>query len=212
MTTVQQDVSHRNTSADDDATRESEKTAAEKDAEDTRPVTAKAIDPPPNGGYGWVCVACCFWINAHTWGVNSSYGVFLAYYLDNNYYPGASALEYAFVGGLSISVALAISPIATLTTRSYSTRVTLLTGVFFETLALIGASFARKIWQLFLSQGICFGLGLGFLFVGSVSLNWHGTPIPSSYRRFRLALCRNGLQRSEALPMALLQPGVVLAV
>ena len=28
-------------------------------------------DVPPNGGYGWVCTACCFLINAHTWGVNS---------------------------------------------------------------------------------------------------------------------------------------------
>jgi hypothetical protein len=28
-------------------------------------------DEPPNGGYGWVCVACGFWINAHTWGLNS---------------------------------------------------------------------------------------------------------------------------------------------
>lgn len=28
-------------------------------------------DVPPNGGYGWVCVACSFWINAHTWGINS---------------------------------------------------------------------------------------------------------------------------------------------
>ena len=25
--------------------------------------------PTPNGGYGWVCVACCFTINCFTWGV-----------------------------------------------------------------------------------------------------------------------------------------------
>lgn len=31
----------------------------------------KPVDLPPDGGYGWVCVACCFLINAHTWGVNS---------------------------------------------------------------------------------------------------------------------------------------------
>lgn len=29
------------------------------------------VDVPPNGGYGWVCTACVFLINAHTWGVNS---------------------------------------------------------------------------------------------------------------------------------------------
>lgn len=25
---------------------------------------------PPDGGYGWVCVACVFMVNAHTWGLN----------------------------------------------------------------------------------------------------------------------------------------------
>ncbi len=28
-------------------------------------------DIPTNGGYGWVCVACVFGINAHTWGIIS---------------------------------------------------------------------------------------------------------------------------------------------
>ena len=30
---------------------------------------------PPNGGYGWVCVACVFLINTHTWGL--SFVIFL---------------------------------------------------------------------------------------------------------------------------------------
>lgn len=25
---------------------------------------------PPDGGYGWVCVACVFVVNANTWGLN----------------------------------------------------------------------------------------------------------------------------------------------
>lgn len=32
---------------------------------------ASQEDVPPDGGYGWVCTACVFLINAHTWGVNS---------------------------------------------------------------------------------------------------------------------------------------------
>lgn len=127
-------------------------------------------DAQPNGGYGWVCVVCCFCINAHTWGLNSSYGVFLAYYLANDVFPGATELQYAFVGGLSISMALLVSPVATITTRLYGTKTTLLIGVFFETVSLVGASFASEIWQLFLSQGVCFGWGMGFQFVGSVGV------------------------------------------
>lgn len=96
--------------------------------------------------------------------------MFLAHYLANDTYPGASYLEYAFVGGLSISSALLVSPLATYTTRIYGTRTTLFTGVFFETLSLIGASFTSQIWQLFLSQGVCFGWGMGFLFVGTVGV------------------------------------------
>lgn len=129
-------------------------------------------EPPaaPNGGYGWVCVACVAMINAHTWGLNSSYGVFLAYYLANNVFPGASRLEFAFVGSLSIACALLVSPVATIFTRKFGTKTTLFTGVALETASLIGASFASQIWHLFLSQGVCFGFGMGFLFVGSVGI------------------------------------------
>lgn len=104
----------------------------------------------------------------HTWGLNSSYAVFLAYYLANNVFPEATALHYAFIGGLSISQALMISPVATMITRLYGTRSTLLVGVVLETASFIAASFATNIWHLFLSQGVCFGWGMGFQFVGSV--------------------------------------------
>ena len=132
--------------------------------------TKPKAPPPPNGGYGWVCTICSALINGHTWGMNSSYGVFLAHYLTNNTFPGATPLEYAFVGSLSISSAMLISPVATTTTRFFGTKVTLFTGVILETASLIGASFASEIWQLFLSQGVCFGLGMGFLFIGSVPI------------------------------------------
>ncbi|ERT00272.1 MFS transporter (Mch2) [Sporothrix schenckii 1099-18] len=122
------------------------------------------------GGYGWVVVLAVFLLNAHTWGVNSAYAVFLAYYLNNDAFPGASAIEYAFVGGLSISIALLVSPLSTVCVGRFGTRATLLVGIFFETLAFIGASFTRKIWHLMLSQGIAFGIGMGFIFVASVGI------------------------------------------
>ncbi|KAL1792184.1 hypothetical protein ACET3X_009935 [Alternaria dauci] len=100
------------------------------------------VDVPPNGGYGWVCVAAVATINIHTWGLNSAYAVFLAHYLSTSTFPGATPLQYAFIGGLSISQALIVSPVATLTTRKWGTRTTLFIGVGFETVSFIGASFA----------------------------------------------------------------------
>ncbi|GES60880.1 MFS transporter [Aspergillus terreus] len=129
-----------------------------------------ARDVPPDGGYGWVCVACVFWINAHTWGINSSYGVFLSWYLSHDVFPNTSALSYAFTGGLSISCALLVAPLATHMIHVFGTRLVLNLGVFFETLSLIGSSFATQRWHIFLSQGVCFGWGMGFMFVGSVGI------------------------------------------
>ncbi|KAF2722779.1 MFS general substrate transporter [Polychaeton citri CBS 116435] len=129
-----------------------------------------APPPPPNGGYGWVCTVCVGLINAHTWGLNSSYGVFLAHYLATNAFPGASSLEFAFVGSLSISCAMLVSPLATISCRELGLKPTLAVGIVLETASFIAASFASKIWHLFLSQGICFGFGMGFLFVASVGV------------------------------------------
>ncbi|KAB8339258.1 hypothetical protein FH972_022191 [Carpinus fangiana] len=169
--------------------------------------TQAAADVPPDGGYGWVIVLGAALINAHSWGINSSYGVFLAYYLSHNTFPGASYLDFAFVGGLSISMALLIAPIATNTTRIFSTRTTLLIGVFFETVALIGASFATQIWHLFLSQGVCFGWGvcLHSFHLGLVpphpqtlTLHLHRWDSSSSAA---LASSRSGLRRAVRSPM-----------
>ncbi|RJE18737.1 Major Facilitator Superfamily [Aspergillus sclerotialis] len=122
------------------------------------------------GGYGWVCVVATFLINAHTWGINSAYGVFLSFYLTSDIFPGTTALEYAFVGGLSISCAMLISPIATYLNQKVSTRLVLNIGTILETLSLITTSFVNSNWQLFLSQGACFGFGMGFCFIGSVGI------------------------------------------
>lgn len=109
-------------------------------------------------------------ITGHTWGINSSYGVFLAYYLDHDYFPDTSPLAYSFIGGLSFSQAVLIAPLATHIIHLYGTKVCLHLGIFFQTLSLIGASFSRQKYQIILSQGVCYGWGMGFLFVGSVGI------------------------------------------
>ncbi|KAL8328616.1 hypothetical protein RB597_004403 [Gaeumannomyces tritici] len=112
-------------------------------------------EPFKEGGYGWVVVLAVHMLNAHTWGINSSFAVFLAYYLRTGSFVGASPIAYAFVGGLSVSIALFVSPSGTyLIGKS----------------AFIGASFTSEMWHLILTQGIAFGAGMGFLFVASVGI------------------------------------------
>ncbi|KAL2178659.1 major facilitator superfamily domain-containing protein [Thermothelomyces heterothallicus CBS 202.75] len=117
-----------------------------------------------------VVVLSVLLVNAHTWGLNSSYAVFLAHYLRSGSIEGASALGFAFVGGLSISIALLVSPIVTWCIGRIGTASTLRIGVVFEAASFIGASFSTHLWHLVLSQGVCFGLGLGFSFTATVGI------------------------------------------
>ncbi|GAM88206.1 hypothetical protein ANO11243_062370 [Dothideomycetidae sp. 11243] len=126
--------------------------------------------PPPNGGYGWVCTACVFIVYANTLGINASYGNFLAHYLETQAHPGAKPLDYAFVGAISLSFCYLCSPAAAYSIRYLGLRTALLIGVCFQTLGLITASFATQTWQLYLSQGVCFAIGMGFLFTGTIGI------------------------------------------
>lgn len=77
----------------------------------------------------------------------------------------ATHLQFGFVGGLSISMALLISPLVTFVRRCVGTRWTLLMGSVVISISLFTSSYATEIWHLFLSQGLCFGWGMGFLYV-----------------------------------------------
>jgi MFS family permease len=127
-------------------------------------------DVPPNGGYGWVCTVCSFMIIVHTWGVTGAWGVILSHFISHSTFPGATQIEYAFIGGLIISIALLVGPIVSISRRILGTRATLLVGTGFTFAGLFGAAYASEIWQLFLTQGICCGLGIGFLYITSMSV------------------------------------------
>ena len=96
--------------------------------------------------------------------------MFLAHYLAERTFPGATELQYALIGALSISQALLVSPIVSMSNRKLGTRPTLLIGTILVFVSLLGASFATEIWHLFLSQGLCFGYGMGFLYITATAI------------------------------------------
>ena len=153
------------------------------DAEKSEPVVnvVSTEDVPPDGGYGWVIALCVFLANAHTWGINSSWGVLLEHFLNNNTFPGATKFEYAVVGGLSISQALIIAPFVVACQGWFGTRYTMLCGSLLIFMALFTAAASSHIWHLVLSQGLCFGYGMGFVYIPvSCDIAWPNNNTPHS--------------------------------
>lgn len=117
------------------------------------------VELPPDGGYGWVVAGALSLINFFTWGVAASYGVYISHYLATDYFPGATPLDYALIGGLEFGVAMIISPACTVLTREFGRLSVMLAGIAMFSGGFIAASFAHETWQLYLSQGVLIGLG-----------------------------------------------------
>ena len=99
-----------------------------------------------------------------------SYGVYLSYYLHNDIFPEATSFDYAFIGGFNFSMAMFVAPVVTILTRKFGKRLPMILGIVMQAGGFVSASFAKHIWQLYLSQGILIGLGVGFIFVPSISI------------------------------------------
>ncbi|KAI7473584.1 MFS monocarboxylate transporter-like protein [Hortaea werneckii] len=135
------------------------------------PATTRDLDDaPPDGGYGWVCCGAIGLLNAFTWGLAASYGVYLSHYLADDYFPGATPLDYALIGGLEFGAALFISPACTVLTRDLGRNAVMFAGCTMLSGGFIAASFATQIWHLYLSQGVLIGMGIGAIFIPSVQV------------------------------------------
>ena len=102
--------------------------------------------------------------------IDQSYSIYLAHYLSSNAFPNATAIDYAFIGGIQFAMSLLVAPMVTVMARKLGTQPPMSLGIFLQTLGFIAASFASQIWHLYLSQGLCIGFGLGLIFVPSTPI------------------------------------------
>jgi hypothetical protein len=74
----------------------------------------------------------------------SSFSVYHEFYLDNDYFPGTSSLDYTFVGGTYFLAALWVAPFVNILARHAGTKACMLLGSGLIPGGLVAASFARK--------------------------------------------------------------------
>lgn len=79
-------------------------------------------------------------------------------------------MDYALVGGFNFSIAMLVAPFVTILTRRFGKRFIMCAGSAMQSGGYIAASFAGRTWQLYLSQGILVGCGIGFIYVPSIAI------------------------------------------
>ncbi|KAH6975742.1 major facilitator superfamily domain-containing protein [Ilyonectria destructans] len=135
--------------------------------------------PPPDGGFvAWMAVLACFLTIMNTWGVIISFGAFQTYYVSVLH---RSRSDISWVGSIAVFFLFFTGIISGRLTDAGYFRITTIAGAFLVVLGTFTTSLSHEYWQILLAQGLCTGLGNGFLLTPMMTLL-------TTYFRRRLAL------------------------
>ncbi|KAG0647081.1 Aspyridones efflux apdF [Hyphodiscus hymeniophilus] len=124
--------------------------------------------PPPDGGWiGWTQAALCHLVILNTWGFINSFGVFQTYYVTA---LGRPPSDISWIGSFQVFLLFFIGTFTGRLTDAGYFRQVFLAGSSIAVFGLFMASLSTTYWQVFLAQGVCCGVGSGFLFCPSLSL------------------------------------------
>ncbi|KAI0834808.1 MFS general substrate transporter [Hypoxylon sp. FL0890] len=119
------------------------------------------IEPPPDGGLGWVQVFVGHLALFNTFGWFNSFGIFQDYYTIELSLP-LSAISWT--GSVQVCLLACIGMFSGRLFDAGYFRSLIFVGSLLQLLAVFMASIATQYWQVFLAQGVCGGLGAGLLY------------------------------------------------
>ncbi|CRG83865.1 Multidrug resistance protein MdtL [Talaromyces islandicus] len=127
-----------------------------------------SASPPPLTGKQWIQVLSAFVVFLNTWGLLLAFGSFQTYY-EQVLLPEKSSSEIAWISTICAFILL-VSGLITGPLFDYGyLRPLLLVGSLLEVFGLMMVSLSTEYYQLFLSQGICVGIGGGMLYIPSIA-------------------------------------------
>ncbi|EPT01088.1 hypothetical protein FOMPIDRAFT_1049074 [Fomitopsis schrenkii] len=135
-------------------------------AEDAERDNVQELAPIDSGWPAWRFVAAGFMVEVMIWGFQLCYGIFQDYYTSYPLFKDASGIAIAAIGTLSSAVQFGETILLSFFFGRYPDllRPSLWAALALNVGSLLLASFANKVWQLILLQGIIFGVSGGFLY------------------------------------------------
>ena len=139
-------------------------------AEGPGPDASNVTSAIPDGGYGWVVVFSCAWMNFLGFGLSGAWGVVQAALLESSL-DGASPSTVTFIGSLGLALVVALSLLGTRFVRLIGARPAAVIGVLLLGVGEIASGWTTSsVGGLFGTSGILFGLGYCLCFVISTNL------------------------------------------
>ncbi|KAK2812182.1 hypothetical protein FQN50_001540 [Emmonsiellopsis sp. PD_5] len=132
--------------------------------------TKESIDvgPPPDGGLeAWTVVLLGHFSIANTWGYINAFGCFQSHYTES---LGRSHRDVAWIGSIQIFLLFFIGTFSGRATDAGFFKPLLISGGIILLIGIFMTSLATEYWQLFLSQGVCMGIGCGLMFCPTMAV------------------------------------------
>ncbi|PGH10671.1 hypothetical protein AJ80_07427 [Polytolypa hystricis UAMH7299] len=124
--------------------------------------------PPPDGGFNaWFQAILAHFVIMNTWGYINSFGVFQSYYTATLNRPPS---DISWVGSMQIFLLFFIGTFSGRATDAGYFKAVWGVGTVILMIGIFMTSLCTTYWQLFLSQGLCMGIGSGFIFCPTIAL------------------------------------------
>ncbi|KAL4893006.1 major facilitator superfamily domain-containing protein [Aspergillus ambiguus] len=131
--------------------------------------TEPVVHVKDGGIRGWLQVLGAFFIFFNVWGLTFAYGSFQSFYA-LEYLPASGASAISWIGTVQSFLLIVCGVISGPLFDLGYYRAMIVVGSTLSVLGIMMLSLAHEYYAIFLSHGICMGIGFGLLYIPSVAL------------------------------------------
>lgn len=126
--------------------------------------------PIPDGGIqAWLQVLGSWVTLVATWGLVNTFGVYQTYY-ETTLLPTSSSSAISWIGSLQASLLMLVGVVAGPLYDAGYFRHLLVSGLFLIVFGQFMTSLGTAYWHFLLAQGVCIGVGMGFIMLPSTAI------------------------------------------
>ncbi|XP_039992046.1 monocarboxylate transporter 12-B-like [Xiphias gladius] len=122
---------------------------------------------PPDGGWGWVIVGCCFMVTVCTRAVTRCISIF---FVEFQAHFGADYSATAWIHSLVDCTTMLCAPVGSLVGNRWSCRVAVMFGGLLSSCGLLLSSFTTSLELLYFTMGILTGLGFALCYTPAIAM------------------------------------------